>query len=168
MLVRIALSLALFLLPTVAAAQVGGVGRGSYVSVRGQAVSAFGAGAPVPFTGISVDWGGLQNGMIGTGTRIGLMTVNGQGSLFLGGGPQLHLALGPVLVIPALNLGTRIVAAPGGGIGGFDLTGYLSLAVAGRLGDQFFLGAEGEVPAIMDGLFFPPAFTASLVGGMYF
>lgn len=166
---RLILALVL-LFPLAAAAQLGPSGRGSYVNVRGQALSSYYGLEPTFMTGVSADWGGFQNGVVATGTRIGYSAGDPQAgqTIILGGGPQFHIALGSnVLVIPAINLATRISER-----GGFGFAGYLSLGGAYRITETFYLGAEGELPVFVQGAqglqFFPAVYSANLLCGFYY
>jgi hypothetical protein len=167
---RLVLALALLLLPTVARAQQGPAGKGSYVNGRGQAVSSSFGLAPAFATGFSVDWGVFQNGVVATGTRIAYSNADPQAgqSILFGGGPQFHIALGDkVLLIPAINLATRLSER-----GGFGFAGYLSLGGAFRVTDTFYAGLEGETPAFVQGAqglqFFPAVYSANLLCGFYY
>lgn len=144
-------------------------GPANYVNVRGEVLSKFPAMDPTMPVGISADWGSFQSRYIAAGTRIGYSQGDpsvGQALMF-GGGPQFHIPLGDrLLLIPGVNLGTRISQA------GFSLAAYISVASAVRITDRIYLGVEGDTPIFLQAaqglVLFPGAFGVNALVGFYY
>ncbi len=166
---RLVAAAALFValaLPNNATAQNGPAGKNSWLSVRGEVVSNYGLLAgPQLGSGLTVEWGQLQNQFFGVGTRIGVTRNDGTTSLLLLGGPQVHLALAENFVLmPSLTTGLKLSDA------GFGFYIGGGLAALARF-DTFYVGVEGELPIFVQGgqnSLFPGFYSVNLMGGLYF
>lgn len=163
------LCLALLLgLATNASAQAGPTGRGNYLNLHGELAARYpGETFTVP-SGLYLDWGAFQNGVVATGTRLGLSRADRSlgTALFFGGGPQFHLRItDQVMLVPAFNLGYRISQQ------GTGMLGLASFAVA-YTHDRFYVGLEAETMAFgqspIGWQVFPGTLSAHALLGMYY
>jgi len=154
--------------PSIASAQHGPVGKNTWITLRGEALSSYRLQGPIDVaSGLTFEWGMLQNKFFGVGTRVGFTRndlVAGPALLMLGG-PQAHIPLGDVVMLmPSLTTGLKLSQA------GLGFTVLGALAVVARF-DTFFAGAEFEYPFFVQSgassLVLLPLWSANLVVGMY-
>lgn len=151
----------------------GPTSRSSYLIVHGDLLRSFGgldAGV-----GGGVEFGSFQNAFIAAGT---VLSFDRQGpgtrlpaALYFGGGFSFHIPIGSnVLLIPAFNLGYRLVdstAGIGGGIAAFGQVG------AAYRFQQFYVGLEVQRPVYLElptqrSAFFPNMTSGGAFLGLYF
>lgn len=154
--------------PLTAAAQNGPAGKNSWASLRLETASTYQLSGVQLASGVTFEWGMLQNKYFGVGTRVGFTRNNPAAPAFLiMGGPQAHIALGDVITLmPSLTTGLRLSQAG------------LGFAVLGALGavarfDTFYAGAEFELPLFMQspnvGLLANTfVWSVNVIGGFYF